>query len=167
MTEERISPIFKDTEHSAFVGRRADLFAFGLAALGALLSCIAALWFFLGFAENDTRPEHLASAFFLTILLFAFAIVPFGIVAKFARKAHKSGTQRRHLLWTLFLMLPWLVVWFLSEIYTPLPIWAGLIMASLAVLISIWALVSLVLDWNEPEPNTLSSQQNEMPDASK
>jgi multisubunit Na+/H+ antiporter MnhC subunit len=167
MSEESLIPIAKDADQIAPIGRQADLLALGLAALGTLLSFSAAIWFFLGFAENDTRPEHLVSAFVLTSLLFAFAILPFGLVAKFARQAHKYGTKRGHLLWTLFLMLPWIGLGSLTVSHTPLPFWSGLIMAGLAGLLSLWALVSLVLDWNNPQVNTLVSQQNEMSDASE
>jgi len=148
MTEERLTPIARDEAPPTQTGRPADLVAFGLASLAVLLSFAAALWFFFGFAENDTRPEHLSSAFVLTSLLFAFAIIPFASVAKFAWNAHKNGTSPAHLYWTLFLMLPWIALGSLAAIYTPLPIWSGLFMAVLAALLSLWALISIALDWN-------------------
>jgi len=55
MTEERLSPIARDVAPSTPTGRPADLVAFGLASLAVLLALSAALWFFFGFAENDTR----------------------------------------------------------------------------------------------------------------
>ena len=165
MTDESVTPIIPDEDVSAPLGRRADLLAAILAAMGAGLSIISALWFFLGFAENDTRPEHLTSAFVLTLILFAFAIGPFACVAYFAGAAHRGGTKRAHLLWTLFLMLPWVGLGAIAVSHTPLPIWCGLIMAGLAGLLSLWAIVSLVLDWNAKPANTLASQQNEMPNA--
>lgn len=167
MTDETLTPIAKDADQSKPVGRQADLLAFGLAGLGALLSFSAAIWFFLGFAENDTRPEHLVSAFVLTCILFAFAIIPFGLVAWLARQSYRFGTKRSSLFWTLFLMLPWIGLGSLTVSHTPLPLWCGLIMAILASLLSLWALVSLVLDWNVPQVNTLVSQQNDMSDASE
>jgi len=166
MTDESLTPIAKEADPSAPMGRQADLLALGLSVLGTALSISAALWFFLGFAENDTRPEHLVSAFVLTSLLFAFAIIPFGLVAWFARQAHRFGTKRAHLFWTLFLMLPWIGLGSLAVSHTPLPLWCGLIMAGLAVLLSLWAIVSLVLDWNTQGVSTLASQQNDMSDAS-
>ncbi len=137
----------------------------GLAGLGAGLSIITAVWFFLGFAENDTRPEHLTSALVLTLILFAFAIVPFACVATFARRAYAHGTKRAHLFWTLFLMLPWIGLGLTAIIYTPLPLFSGLIIAGLAAFLSLWAGVSLGLDWNTSRVHTLGSQQNEMSDA--
>ena len=167
MTDESVIPIIPDEDISAPLGRRADLLAALLAGIAASLSIIGAFWFFLGFAENDTRPEHLASAFVLTLILFAFAIIPFACVAYFARAAHRGGTKRAHLFWTLFLMLPWVGLGVIAVSHTPLPVWCGLIMAGLAGLLSLWALVSLVLDWNVKPANTLPSQQNEMPNAPK
>lgn len=167
MTDESLTPIAKDADQSVPMGRQADRLAMGFAALGAALSICAALWFFVGFAENDTRPEHLVSAFVLTCILFAFAIIPFGLVALFARQSYRFGTKRSSLFWTLFLMLPWIGLGSLAVSHTPLPLWCGLIMAVLAGLLSLWALVSLVLDWNAPRPNTLVSQQNEMSDAAE
>jgi len=161
MTEERLSPIARDVAPSTPTGRPADLVAFGLASLAVLLTLSAALWFFFGFAENDTRPEHLTSAFVLTCLLFAFAIVPFAIVAKFAWTAHKNGTSPTHLVWTLFLMLPWIALGSLTAIYTPLPIWSGLFMAIIAALLSLWALIALMLDRNARRRDTVHSLQNE------
>lgn len=161
MFEERLTPIARDETPSPPTGRPADLVAFALASLAALLSFAAALWFFLGFAENDTRPEHLTSAFVLTSLLFAFAIIPFALVAKFAWTAHKNGTSHARLLWTVFLMLPWIALGSLAAIYTPLPIWSGLFMAIIAALLALWALISLWLDWNARSYDTLKSLQNE------
>lgn len=161
MTEEKLTPIARDVAPSTPTGRPADLVAFGLASLAVLLTLSAALWFFFGFAENDTRPEHLTSAFILTSLLFAFAIVPFAIVAKFAWTAHKNGTSPAHFVWTIFLMLPWIALGSLAVIYTPLPVWSGLFMAIVAALLSLWALMSLALDWNARRHNTLQPLQNE------
>ncbi len=141
--------------------------AFALALIGAGLSIIAAIWFFAGFAENDTRPEHLLSAFLLTCILFVFAIIPFGLVAWFARQSHRFGTKKAHLLWTLFLMLPWVGLGWLTAAFTPLPLFVGVIMAGLAALLTLWASVSIVLDWNEAPLNTLPSQQDEMSSTSE
>jgi len=167
MTEDRVMPIVKGEEVSAPLGRRADMLAALLAGCGTTISIIGASWFFLGFAENDTRPEHLTSALVLTVILFAFAIVPFLCVFQFARRAHRHGTKRAHLLWTVFLMLPWVGLGAIAVSHTPLPIWCGLIIAGLAALLTLWAIVSLVLDWNVTPENTLHSQQNEMPDATE
>lgn len=162
MSEDNIAPIIPPDIAPRPLGRRADQLAMGLAALGAALSVIAAAWFFLGFAENDTRPEHLTSALVLTLGLFGFAIVPFACTAWLARCAYASGTRRAHLFWALFLMLPWIGLGLIAVFYTPLPVFVGLIMAGLAALLSLWAAVSLILDWNAGPANTLNSQQNEM-----
>ena len=163
MTEDTITPIIQVETISATLGRRADILAALLAGLGAGLSVLSAVWFFLGFAENDTRFEHLASAFALTLILFAFATVPFACVTQFARRAYRNGTNRPHLLWTLFLMLPWIVLGTLAVSHTPLPIWCGIIITVLAALLALWALASLILDRNVASIDTSASQQNEMP----
>lgn len=167
MTEDNLMPIIKAEVVSAPFGRAADILAALLAGLGAGLSILSAVWFFLGFAENDTRPEHLASAFVLTLILFAFAILPFACVSHFARRAYRNGTNRALLLWTLFLMLPWVGLGALSVSHTPLPTWCGVSMTVLAALLALWALVSLVLDWKAASAVTLTSQQNEMPNTSE
>jgi len=171
MTDDTITRIVETEDKSAPIGRQADRLAMGLAGLGAALSIIAAIWFFLGFAENDTRPEHLFSAFVLTSLLFVFAIAPFILVTLFAHRAFKSGSRRSHQIWTLFLMLPWIALGLIAVSYTPLPVWSGIIMALLATLLSLWAFVSLILDWNVQTPentsNTEPSQENEMPNATE
>lgn len=161
-----ISPVAQRVETSPPLGRRADWLAMLIAGLGAILSIISAVWFFAGFTENDTRPEHLASALVLTLGLFAFAILPFAVVADFARRAYRKGTRRAHLLWTLFLMLPWVLLGSLAISYTPLPIWCGLIITGLVVLLCIWAVISLILDRRPPSFDTEMSQQNEMSDDS-
>lgn len=167
MTEDNVTPIIKDKNAPIPLGRRADLLASVLGYIGALLSALAAIWFFLGFAENDKRPEHLFSALALTIILFMFAIIPFFIVARFARRAHSQGAKLPHLLWTVFLMLPWVGLGAIAVSHTPLPIWCGVSIAGIAALLTLWAIVSLVLDWNVKPMNTLHSQQNEMPDATE
>lgn len=168
MSEDSVSPIIIPPKApTPPLGRPADLFAMALAGIGACLSIISAVWFFLGFAENDTRPEHLTSAFVLTGILFAFAIVPFGCVAGLARRAYARGTKRTHLLWTLLLMLPWIGLGLITVSFTPLPLFVGSVIAGLAGLLSLWAGVSLVLDWNISPANTLASQQDDMPSASE
>ena len=162
MSEDNIAPIIAEDIALPALGRRADQLAMGLAGIGAALSLISAVWFFLGFAENDTRPEHLTSALVLTLGLFAFAIAPFACTAWLARRAYAQGTRRAHLLWTLFLMLPWIGLGLITVFYTPLPIFVGLVMSALAALLSLWAGVSLVLDWNVKPASPLISQQNEM-----
>jgi len=168
MTDETLTPIASTPsttrDNSPPIGRQADVLATLLASLGAIFSVLGALWFFIGFAENDTRPEHLASALVLTLILFAFAILPFALTASFARHAYRNGTKRAHLLWTLFLMLPWVLLGSLAISHTPLPIWSGLIMTALAVLLSLWALISLILDRHSQSENTDVSQENEVLD---
>jgi len=150
MTDEPLTPIAapagNPVETPLPIGRQADILAAMIAVLGVVFSVLGALWFFARFAENDTRPEHLASALVLTLILFSFAILPFALTAGFARHAYQKGTKRAHLLWTLFLMLPWVTLGTLAISHTPLPLWCGLIMATLAALLILWALISLILD---------------------
>ena len=154
MTDETLTPIADRTTKAPAedlpLGRAADRLAMILAGLGTVFSCAAAIWFFAGFAENDTRPEHLASALGLTIILFAFAILPFGAVTFIARRAYQTGTTPAPLLWTLFLMLPWVILGSLAVSHTPLPIWCGLVFVSLSAMLCIWALISLILDRRNP-----------------
>ena len=164
MTEEALDPIFKPETAIKSIGRKADLMAALMAGIGAGGSILAAIWFFLGFAENDTRLEHLSSAFVLTLLLFAFAIIPFGFVSRFAYSAYRRSAKRAHLLWTMFLMLPWVGLGALTVTHTPLPIWCGVVIAGLAGLLCLWAGISIVLDRKTVSPNTSISQQNEMSD---
>jgi len=162
MTEETLSPIFKTDAPAKPIGRKADLLAAIFAGAGAGLSALAAIWFFIGFAENDTRLEHLTSALVLTLLLFAFAIIPFVFVCRFAWRAYQRDSKQVHLLWTLFLMLPWVGLGALTVSHTPLPVWCGLIIMGLALLLSLWALVSWILNRKAETPNTKASQQNDM-----
>jgi hypothetical protein len=148
-------------------GRPADLWAALIASAGAILAVGSAIAFFLGFAENDTRWEHLLSALILTVGLFVLAVAPFAIVAGLARAALRRGGRLRDYGWTLFLMLPWLALSGLAIAMTPLPIWFSASLAVLSGLLCLWAAVSLCLDWrntsagpnvdtteDEPEPAT-------------
>lgn len=162
MTTETVTPIVDVEKPTSALGRPADLIASILASVGAVLSVTGAIWFFSGFAENDTRPEHLLSAAALTLLLFCFAGLPFSITARFARGAYRRGTRRAHLLWTIFLMLPWIGLGAVMAIFTPLPLFIGISMSGLAMLLSLWASVSLVLDWNAAPANTLDTRENEV-----
>lgn len=169
MTEETLTPIFKSDAPAPAkpIGRSVDCIAALIAGLGAGLSGLGAVWFFLGFAENDTRLEHLTSAVVLTLTLFSFAIIPFTLVARFAWHAYRHEAKRAHLLWTVFLMLPWVGLGILTISHTPLPVWCGFIVTALAILLSLWALVSLVLEWKIGQSNTQTSQQNELPNTKK
>lgn len=147
MTQDTLLPISERPPRPALPrGRSADLIASGFAACGLILSLIAALWFFFGFAENDTRPEHLLSALVLTTLLFSFAVIPFGIVTELCRRAYRQGASKASYLWTLLLMLPWIGLSIVAMKHTPLPIWCGVLIGSLAVILTLWALVSLAID---------------------
>ena len=165
VTDETLKPIAtaasKSTDNTIPIGRQADILAALIASLGAIFSVLGALWFFVGFVENDKRPEHLISALALTLILFAFAIIPFALTAGFARHAYQKGTKRVHLLWTLLLMLPWVILGTLAISHTPLPIWCGLIMTSFAALLSLWALASLVLDWNVKAGEILETDETD------
>lgn len=146
MMDDTIQRVLVPAEEPNPTGRKADLLAAILGAFGMILSLSAAIWFFLGFVENDKRPEHLSSAFLLTLLLFSLAAGPFGIVAEFGRRAFKSGARKSYLLWTLILMGPWIVLGTIAVTHTPLPLWCGLLIAGLAGILCLWALISLILD---------------------
>ncbi len=128
-------------------GRRADLLACILAALGAVTALIIALWFFFGFAENDTRPEHLFSVLIFTLGIFGLAIVPFATISRLAFITYKMGGKLAFYLWTIFLTLPWLGLGFLSLVFTPLPFWVGGLAVLLSILLALWALTSIILDF--------------------
>ena len=153
-----ITPVAQRPKKLSPVGRRADKIAMFIAALGVILSTLAAVWFFVGFAENDSRPEHLASALVLTLGLFAFAIIPFALVASFARRAYRKGPRRAYMLWTLFLMLPWGLLGSLAISHTPLPNWCGALVVGLAILLSLWAIISLALESRNSGVDTDMSQ---------
>jgi len=160
MTEETLAPIVQIETPEKPTGRQADLLATVLAGTGTALAILGAFWFFLGFFENDKRPEHLTSAFVLTLGLFAFSIIPFALVTRFAWQAYRRAVTRAYLFWTIFLMVPWIGLGVLTISHTPLPLWCGLIAVSLASLLVIWAIISLILD--RKTSNTPISRQNEM-----
>lgn len=145
MSEDPIQPLLS-AENPALKGRRADFLASVLAAIGALSAFTIAIWFFFGFAENDTRPEHLFSALIFTLGLFGLAIVPFSIIARLAFITYKTGGKSAFYLWTIFLSLPWLGLGILSVIFTPLPFWVGALASLLSVLLILWAIISLILN---------------------
>jgi len=145
MSEDPIQPLVS-SDKPAPKGRRADLLACVLAAIGAFLALVIAIWFFFGFAENDTRPEHLFSVLIFTLGLFGLAIIPFTIIARLAFITFKTGGRPSFYLWTIFLSLPWLGLGILSVIYTPLPVWVGTLAGLLAVLLVLWAITSIILN---------------------
>ena len=164
MTEKTLDPIYQAAVPPKPTGRKADLLAALVAGIGSGLSILTALWFFIGFAENDTRPEHLTSAFVLTCLLFAFAVIPFSLVSRFAWIAYRKTARLAHLFWTVLLMVPWVGLGVLTITHTPLPIWCGYILTGLAGILSLWAIISVILERMTASPNTSISQQNEMSD---
>lgn len=153
MSDIPLDPIVRSDDPQSAQGRPADLWATLISTCGVILSVAGAIWFFAGFAENDTRPEHLASAFILTFGLFILAIAPFAIIAEFARRAYRQGGKQAHYLWTLFLMLPWLVLGTLSISQTPLPRWAGYIAILLSTSLILWALISILLNRRANRPS--------------
>lgn len=165
MSDDTIMPVFAPppVRLRAPAGRPADAVATLLAALGAIMAVIGAIWFFAGFAENDTRPEHLLSALLLTLGLFSLAIIPFASVAEFARRAYQKGGRLKYYLWTLFLMLPWIGLGLLAVSYTPLPIWTGWAFILLSSLLSLWALLSLILDRRQPTSSLAPSDTSAVP----
>ena len=145
MLDEPVRPLhIRETQ--APKGRRADLIACMVAGTGAACALIIAIWFFLGFAENDTRPEHLFSALIFTIGVFGLAIIPFSLVSRMTFIAYKKGGKVRYYFWTLFLITPWLALGILSIIFTPLPFWFGGIFVSLSAILIFWAIMSAMVD---------------------
>lgn len=132
-------------------GRPADRIAAGVAALALVLSVAATVWFFLGFVENDPEWRASSSALLLSLGLGAFAIIPSAVAARMAWTAWQTGFQVRHGLWTLVLWLPWLGLGVLLA-RSPLPAWAGAAASVLALLLCLWAAVSLWLERGRERP---------------
>lgn len=126
-------------------GRLADRVACGLACLSGFLAFLTATLFFAGFASNDANPAGLASAFILSFGLGLFAIVPSLIVAKIAFRAWKHGLKPKPGIAVFFLSLPWIILSSLILLYTPLPLYLGIIALLLSSLICVWTCVSLSL----------------------
>ena len=80
----------------------------------AVMALATGLWFAAGFAATDTDTAQLAQASGLGLGVSLLLAVPFGLVAWWAWRGHAKP------LWTLFLMLPWVLMgafWILVSDY--------------------------------------------------
>ena len=125
-------------------GTLADLIACGLAALAALTAFGYSVLFFLRFLENDTHLSGVLSAFLLCFGVGAFGYVPSGIISLIAWKAHKKGATKTALLWSMCLLMPWVILALILTFVSDMPkIYSLAILMSVALL-TIWALISLL-----------------------
>lgn len=128
------------------VGRPADRIIAGWAAGGLLISVVATLWFWVGFHETDPGFSASSSAFLLSALLGAFAIVPCAIIMRLGWSGWRHGFRVRYGLWALFLFLPWIgfaVIAFRSDWLPELLSVAALLIAFPIIL---WSVASLWLE---------------------
>ena len=70
----------------------------------------AAIWYFAGFADNDSGGVHLASAAGLSLGLGLMGFGPLFIIAYLARQVLRFGPNRKISVWTIVLCLPWAIV---------------------------------------------------------
>lgn len=127
-------------------GRPVDRLIVAWALFGLALACLATLWFFAGFVETDPDFAPASSAFLLSLLLGAFAILPCALIWTLARRAYLDGFQLSQGLWSLFLILPWFGLASLSLPSVWMPIWLSLIPAIIGLPIAAWAITSLILE---------------------
>ena len=118
MSEEPLIPVAtaETRADSARIGGRPALdLITALSALSiAVLALATGIWFAAGFAATDTDAAQLAQASGLGLGVSLLLAVPFGLVAWWAWRGQAK------LLWTLFLMLPWVLMgafWILVSDY--------------------------------------------------
>ena len=128
-----------------FRGRPADRIVAGIAAAALIASTALSLWFFAGFAETDPQFKAASSAFLLSALLGAFAIIPAAVVMRLAWLSWRRGFRVRYGLWSLFLAAPWLGLAALIERSDWLPDALALAAVLFATPVMVWATVSVVL----------------------
>jgi len=115
----------------------------GLTILTGLTALAASLYFFMGFAENDSQPGVLLSAFLLCFGVGALGYVPMFWIATIAHKVRRNGASRSALILTLALIIPWVILAIvLLATGWPLALFgAGLAALSTLILTWAWALV--------------------------
>lgn len=118
----------------------------GIAALGLLLSLATTLWFFVGFAETDPGFAPASSAFLLSFLLGAFAIIPCAIMMRLAWTAWRTGFRLSHGFWTLFLILPWVSLAGVAGRSDWMPGWLTFGPLLITIPIGFWAIASITLE---------------------
>lgn len=112
------------------------MFLTALAGLAALGLCG---FYFAGFAENDAQLGNLTSAFVLCFGIGALAYVPMFWISRIARHVRLKGPDRRAVLLTLALIIPWLIL-SLSLIATRIPlIFIGIGLTIFCLFILSWA----------------------------
>lgn len=126
-------------------GRVADRIAMFIAIAALALSTLIMIVFWAGFYETDPGFYPASSAALLSLGLGAFALLPLGLCIRFTRSAWLGGFQPRYGYWTLFLMVPWIILGGLILFVTPLPIIIGLFAILTALTLSLWAIISLRL----------------------
>ncbi len=136
----------KNNSKPAFKGRLADKLAAIIAVTALGVSILLSGLFFAGFVVNDYHIFAITSALGLSLFLGAFAIGPLLIITILARKAYRDGGQIKLYLWVLFLILPWLTLSILGLTHTALPIWMSLAAVLFAASLTLWGVVSCLLE---------------------
>jgi hypothetical protein len=131
---------------AAAQGRPVDRFVAGLAALGLVASLAATMWFFIGFAETDPGFAPASSAFLLSLLLGAFAIIPCAVILRLAWTAWRTGFRLSYGIWTLFLILPWVGLALIAGQSDWMPGWLTLGPLLFAIPTGFWAIASITLE---------------------
>lgn len=127
-------------------GRPVDRLIAGLAALGLLASAVSTLWLFLGFAETDPAFATASSAFLLSTLLGAFAIIPCAVIMRLAWRAWRRGFRLSHGFWSLFLILPWIGLGLVASGSDWMPAWLTFVPLLIAIPTGVWAIISIGLE---------------------
>lgn len=127
-------------------GRPVDRLIAGVAGLGLLLSLVTTLWFFVGFAETDPGFAPASSAFLLSFLLGAFAIIPCAIIMRLAWTAWRTGFRLSHGFCALFLVLPWIGLAFVAGRSDWMPGWLTFGPLLISIPTGLWAIASITLE---------------------
>jgi hypothetical protein len=139
---EPITPPDKEKDTRSKL-RGLSLLIIGLTVLTGLAALAASLYFFLGFAENDSQPGVLLSAFLLCFGVGALGYIPMFWIATIAYRVRRNGRSRSALILTLALIIPW-VIFAIILLATGWPLalfGAGLAALSTLILTWAWALV--------------------------
>jgi len=148
-SDDIISPVSDIAAISSIApnyGRTTDKLAAIIAATALGLSILLSGLFFAGFVVNDYHFGAISSALALTLFLGSFAIAPMAIILILARKAYRNGGSVRLYAWGLLLIVPWQGLSILCLIFTPMPIWMSLMAVIFALFLTIWSMISLILE---------------------
>lgn len=143
---ERIVPIYdakENVEKSVYRGTLADLLAGIISALVAVIAFGYSVLFFTRFLENDSHLWGIISAFILCFGVGAFGFVPAGLNAIIAVKAFKKGTNVKHMMWALMLILPWFLLSLILVFISDLPKTYAIPIFLTATLLLFWSIVSV------------------------